>query len=363
MRILLNTTNEELAFLGGDQKYYRTLLASSHVYPGIECRILRDTSSRLRHRVRQLEPLATHVRSDLLRQGLYAQARRLPIYRKDLDADVVFSTVLAARPPKKVHIPQVWYSQGISPASYYESTGSFSLKDVAALYRRIAPHVDLIIVGTYDGTQRLQSLCPELPCPVVTIPQLIYVDSKTDMGTKLEAEKARFLFVGQDFRRKGLPEVLDAYRHVCRDKASCELHIVTSANCPLARMNDDLRNVMWHFNVSDAELEHLYVKCNVLVVPTHADTYNLVIVEAMAFGMAIITSNLAPLAEISPHSEVGLCIEPGDVKSLTQAMEVMIAEPSQRRQYMRNSLERYGRTYAPEIVMPQLLGALERTIT
>jgi len=363
MRILLNITEEELAFVGGDQKYYRTLLASKDNYPESQCTILKHSSTRLRTGVRQLEAVASHVSESSFRQRLFAQARRMPIFPGDLDVDIIFSTVLAARPLLKRNIAQVWYSQGISPASYYEDTGKFSITDVAALYWLIAPHVSQIVVGTHDGTQRLQEMCPNLPCPITTIPQVTFVNSHIDLKSKLMEEKVHFLFVGQDYKRKGLPEVLSAYRRICRNNTSCELHIVTAKNCPLQKEAADLPDVFWHFNLFEEELEDLYCHCNVLLATTYADTYNLVIVEAMAFGLAIISSNLAPLREIAPHDEVGLCVEPGDVDALALALDAMIEDTSRKRRYMRNSFERYESIHAPDVLMPQLLDVFKQAIS
>lgn len=363
MRILLNITEEELNFIGGDQTHYEALLASNSMYPNNTFSILEHTPASVRWRVRQLEALAIRTPVSFLKQRLFAQARRVPIYPDDLDADVVFSIVLAARPLGRRRVAQVWYSQGISPASYYESKGSFTINDVAALYRLIAPHVSHIVIGTVDGTQRLQKMCPDLPCPVTTIPQVTFFNSRIDMDSKPMEEEVRFLFVGRDYLRKGLPEVLGAFRRICRGKMACELHIVTAAGCPLQKEAEDLANIVWHFNLSEKELEDLYSKCNVLVTPTHADTYNLVMVEAMAFGLAIISSDLAPLVEIAPHDEVGLCVEPGDVDALSLAMDSVVEDVSRRRRYMRNAFERYQSIHAPDILIPKLLDVFKQAMS
>ena len=366
MRVLLNTTTGELAFTGGDNAYYRTLMILNGLAPGYEFALLKHTPQRLRRQVRQLEVLAVRfpLPSPLKRQ-LLAQARRVPICPADLKrfgAAVVFSTVLAARPMTRQRVPQVWYSQGISPAAYYDYFGWVSINDVAGLYRLVAPHVSLIVVGTHDCALRLQEMCPDLPCPVVVVPQLTLIEPLSGLADKPTDEPIHLLFVGRDYIRKGLPELLAAYRRLRSAWDSTRLHVVTSTDCPLPGEFADLSSVSWYSDLSDEALCDLYRKCHVLVVPTNADTYNLVLVEAMAFGCAIVSSNLAPLDEIAPNREVGLLVPCGNVDAISQALEALTTDAHLLRQCMQGALERYQSVYAPQVVIPQLLAAFEQAV-
>ena len=364
MRVLLNATTKELAFTGGDNAYYRTLMALNDLTPGYEFALLQHTSQRSRWLVRQLEVLAVRTPLPLKRQ-LFAQARRVPISPTDLKrfgADVVFSTVLAARPISRRPVPQVWYSQGISPAAYYDYFGWVSINDVAGLYRLIAPHVSLIVVGTHDCASRLQEMCPDLLCPVVVVPQVILTEPLPSLADKPSDELIHLLFVGRDYIRKGLPEVLAAYRRLSNLWNSTRLHIVTSPDCPLQHEFADLSSVSWYTDLTDEALCDLYRKCHVLVVPTHADTYNLVLVEAMAFGCAIVSSDLAPMNEIAPNREVGLLVSRGSVDAISQALEALTTDTHLLRQCMQGALERYRSVYAPQVVIPQLFAAFEQAV-
>lgn len=365
MRVLLNTTIKELAFTGGDSAYYRTLIALKGLTPGYEFALLRHTSQGLRRQVRQLEVLAVRSPFPSLRQWLLAQARCVPIFPADLKrfgADVVFSTVLAARPLSRRHVPQVWYSQGISPAAYYDYFGRVSIDDVASLYRLIGPRVSLIAVGTHDCASRLQEMCPDLPCPVVVVPQVTLTEPLSSLADKQVDESIHLLFVGRDYLRKGLPEVLAAYKRLSGVSNSCRLHVVTSPNCPLQGRFADLSSVAWYSGLSDESLRELYRKCHILVVPTHADTYNLVLAEAMAFGCAIVSSDLAPLDEIAPNGEVGLLVPRGSVNAISEALEALIADTHLLRRCMQGALERYRSVYAPQVLIPQFLTALEQAV-
>lgn len=366
MRVLLNATTTELAFTGGDNSYYRTLLTLNQKIAEHQFITLQHTPDRLRSVTRLLEiPVTRFALPDWLRWQLFAQARRVPVFRADVDqsgADVLFSTVLAARPLGRHPVPQVWYSQGISPAAYYDYFGRVSIEDIASLYRLVAPHVGAIVVGTHDCAGRLQEMCPELPCPVVVVPQVVLTEPLSDLVEKLPDETVHLLFVGRDYDRKGLPEVLAAYECLRDIKRASHLHIVTISNCPLQDEFAQLDNVSWYSNLSNEALHALYRKCHVLVAPTHADTYNLVLVEAMAYGCAVVSSDLAPMTEIAPNDLVGLIVKRGNANVIAEVLETLILNRDLLQRYMQGALARYKLIYAPQIVVPQILNVFEQVV-
>lgn len=366
MRVLLNATASELTFIGGDFSQYKALMQLGSYAPGWEFCLLEHTSAGYRAKVRQLEALAVRMPFVGLKRWLFAQARQVPILAKDLDEqrpDVVYSIVLAARLPRQHRVPQVWWSQGISPAAYYDYWGRFSIQDVAALYRHVAPRVDLIVSATHDCARRLTELCGHLPCPVVVVPEVTLVPSLHDLEAKGGGDRIRLLFVGQDYRRKGLVELLPSYQRLKRHYTNLELHIVTVRDCPLRATYAHLSDVYWHANLSNAELDTLLERAHILVVPTHADTFNRIMVEGMAKGCVIVSTDLPPLGEVAPHNEVGLLVPRGDVDALTEAIERLAQDAELRRRFAQASLNRYKSVYAPEVVVPQLLAAVEQAAT
>ena len=96
----------------------------------------------------------------------------------------------------------------------------------------------------------------------------------------------RILFVGGDFERKGGNLLLEAFRKLPRNSA--ELHIVTQ---------DKLTpepGVMIYSNMrpNSLELTKLYQSCHIFCLPTHAEAFGIVAVEASAAGLPLVTSNV-----------------------------------------------------------------------
>jgi len=125
----------------------------------------------------------------------------------------------------------------------------------------------------------------------------------------------RLLFVGGDFRRKGGETLLGAFgRDLSRD---CELDIVTREKIDVT----GLSNVRVHYGLGPnvPELLALYARADLFVFPTLADVLPLAIMEAMASGLPVVTTDVGAIMEQIDHEVTGLLTTPGDVNSLAEA--------------------------------------------
>jgi UDP-glucose:(heptosyl)LPS alpha-1,3-glucosyltransferase len=81
------------------------------------------------------------------------------------------------------------------------------------------------------------------------------------------------------------------------------------------------------------EVERYYGAADVLVLPTPYDAFGMVITEAMACGLPVITTPMAGAAELLTHGEHGLIVSsPTDIAALSAAMHSLAAdEPARQR--------------------------------
>jgi glycosyltransferase involved in cell wall biosynthesis len=137
--------------------------------------------------------------------------------------------------------------------------------------------------------------------------------------------KVRVLFVGGDFERKGGRELLAAMRAGLAER--CELYAVTKAPVPATpgvHVYNDL-------GPNDPRLVALYRDADIFALPTHADCLAVVLGEAMAAGLPIITTNVAAQPEAVRDGVSGLVITPGDVDALGRALRRLADDPDLRR--------------------------------
>ncbi|MBI4494748.1 MAG: glycosyltransferase family 4 protein [Chloroflexi bacterium] len=137
----------------------------------------------------------------------------------------------------------------------------------------------------------------------------------------------RLLFVGGDFHRKGGPLLLECLRAGLAER--CELHLVThEAVAPQ-------RNVYLYRGLgpNSPELLRLFAQADVFVLPSLAECLAIVLMEATAAGLPVVTTDVGALGEAVRPGESGLLVPAGNAGALRQALEALVGD-AQLRQRM-----------------------------
>lgn len=88
--------------------------------------------------------------------------------------------------------------------------------------------------------------------------------------------------------------------------------------------------VCWHSGVSDEGLRALYQNGSMLVLPLIDGTANNAILEAMACGLPIISTNLPPLRDYTDDS-FAILLPPGEAEGMVEAILTLAADPDVQR--------------------------------
>ncbi len=105
------------------------------------------------------------------------------------------------------------------------------------------------------------------------------------------------------------------------------------------------------------DLAGLYALAETLVLPTHSDTWGLVVNEAMACGLPIIVSSVAGCsADLVEEGWNGYVVPSQDSEKLSVAIKSLVGQPERKRQMSARSLERI-RSYSPEACADGLAAA------
>ncbi len=158
---------------------------------------------------------------------------------------------------------------------------------------------------------------------VTILPPGTYLSNYPQPGQKGPRREGplRLLFVGGDFKRKGGDLLLDVYRNHLRGKV--ELHLVTGAEIESGDGIFVYRGLRPH----SPELLRLYRESDVFVLPTRADCLAVVLGEAMASELPIITTRVGAHAEAVDDGESGFVLEADDAASLRDRIERLVADP------------------------------------
>jgi glycosyltransferase involved in cell wall biosynthesis len=162
-----------------------------------------------------------------------------------------------------------------------------------------------------------------------------------------------FLFVGRLVRDKGVFDLMQAYASLASElRAEIGLVLVGdgAARPELERLAKMIvpGEVFFPGFAQQEQLATYYALAEMFVFPTHSDPWGLVVNEAMACGLPIISSNVAGCVEdLVEDRWNGRVVAAGDIQSLAFAMEELATNPEARCQMGQRSQERILH-YSPE---------------
>lgn len=115
---------------------------------------------------------------------------------------------------------------------------------------------------------------------------------------QLSPRREAVLFVGRLELRKGIDVLFKAWPAVRRALPNCELHLVGRDLTNWSTRIPADCGIIYHGQLTDAELQQLRSCCRVQVVPSRFESFGLVVLEAWAAGMAVVASRVGGLPEV-----------------------------------------------------------------
>jgi glycosyltransferase involved in cell wall biosynthesis len=170
----------------------------------------------------------------------------------------------------------------------------------------------------------------DVPAGMITvIPPGVDVERWTvDRTRNGEGEPVRILFVGGDLIRKGGQLLIDAVHRLRAAGVSVELDLVTRdevAGEPGIEVHHGL-------GPNSPRLIELYQRADVFCLPTFGDCLPMVLSEAGAVGLPLVSTDVGAISEIVRHDRTGLLVPPNDVEALAAALGRLAADAGMRRQ-------------------------------
>jgi glycosyltransferase involved in cell wall biosynthesis len=194
------------------------------------------------------------------------------------------------------------------------------------LKRCLFSHADIVFCPGDDAARYVRKY--RLLGPLQRLPHVVDVDLlSTAIDRRASVKDLRLLYLGRFVREKGLEDLMAAVSLLPVD-CRVSLHLVGAGP-----MLDTLKewaskssiSVTLQGFVQHAEIVPVLAGADVLVFPTHGDPYGLVVDEALASGMTVISSSAAGeiLSRLvdGPERPRGLVIPPYDPAALAAAIE------------------------------------------
>ena len=135
----------------------------------------------------------------------------------------------------------------------------------------------------------------------------------------------RLLFVGTAGQRKGIKYLLDALDGL--PAGTVELTVCGRVEEP-ALFRSRRQSVRVRGFVTDQELADAYRSAHVFVLPSLAEGFGHVLLEALACGVAIIGTTHTAAPDLIADGQEGFTIEPADAEALANRIDYFLENPS-----------------------------------
>jgi glycosyltransferase involved in cell wall biosynthesis len=208
----------------------------------------------------------------------------------------------------------------------------------------------------------------EIPAKKITViaPGLDTHQWTCHRRSQRRSQVIKILFVGADLQRKGGLLLLEAFRHLrhlssCRpggDEVELQLHLVTRSKMP----TEPGVFVYNDMQPNSTPLKQLYFDSDVFCLPTYGDCFPMVLSEAAAAALPVISTRLAAIPEIVQHGETGFLIPVGDAQALEAMLQRLIVDADLRVQMGARAVAVVRQRFDAKRNTSQLLELLKHTV-
>ena len=178
---------------------------------------------------------------------------------------------------------------------------------------------------------------------------------------------ARLLYHGRVDRRKGSLDFIKTGKRLMDE--GFDLRLIVSGIGPDAEATRDLAG---HLGILDhcefmgsapyALAAQRYSEGDIFLSPTYAEGFSNTILEAMASGLPIISTNSVGVVDCLRHEDNGLLVEPGDIDKLVHQTRRLLQNDTLRLQLATNAHAEVLSTYSWPVVARQIEAEYHRVL-
>jgi glycosyltransferase involved in cell wall biosynthesis len=237
---------------------------------------------------------------------------------------------------------------------------------VRPVLRRALLHLaDAVIVNGASGARYVERLGTEAG-KVFRVPQTTNIASFLALPAQREAFiRHRLIYCGRLIQLKGLIPFVSHLSNLARDRPEQHIELWFAGDGPLrSELAQFPRPANLHFrflgSVPYERLPEIYGQAGILVFPTLADEWGLVVVEAMASGLPVLGSLYSQAVEdLVTDGLNGWTFRPDDFLSLRSALDRALGAPAEEIDHMGRQARNRVKDLTPESMTRQIMAAIE----
>ncbi|RYX95807.1 MAG: glycosyltransferase family 1 protein [Comamonadaceae bacterium] len=212
----------------------------------------------------------------------------------------------------------------------------------------------MVLQSYPEAAGRLSIVTPGIRMPEQRHDSLRKSTARTALG--LPPDATCLLFVGNDYRKKGLPGLLAAFADLPPDAVLAVVGNPAQIPAFAAQVKAMGLDGRVFFLGSLPDVTPAYEAADILVHPTLEDTFAMVVLEAMSHGLPVVVSaaQYCGIAGLLSHGSNALVLEnPRDPQAIGEAVTAILESPPLRQSLSANAAAFAARFEWPEIALRQ----------
>lgn len=250
-------------------------------------------------------------------------------------------------------IPVVNHIHGADFVTFYEKASERKKR----LIRKVYLKCSRLIALSEEWKKRLAGIVPEDRIEVIEnyciIPAL---KEHTE-----SAECVGLLFLGEIGERKGCFDIPKILAGVAEKNSG---FLFTMAGDGRQEDVDLVKNRLREYGIPDkvifpgwvrgTEKDALLRDSDIFLFPSYHEGMPVAVLEAMAYGKAVVSTNVGGIPKLIEHGENGYLCEPGDTAKLTEYLLHLMENPEKREKFGMQAREKVKNSYSMDVHIRKL---------
>ncbi|MDG2617272.1 glycosyltransferase family 4 protein [Thermoleptolyngbya sichuanensis XZ-Cy5] len=221
--------------------------------------------------------------------------------------------------------PVVMHTHGSEFHEFYDHLPIFLRAALGWVYRQC----DRFIVLSESWQQFYVEALNLKEQNVSVLPNAVRIPNQVPRRTDGQEGEVLFVFFGRIGQRKGAFDLVRSLLHLS-ERDCTRLRLVMAGDGETEKLRElvselGLDHIVtvrdW---VSPQEREALSREASVFILPSYNEGLPMALLEAMSWGLAIITTPVGGIPGLIKHKENGILVEPGDIYQIADAIRLLI---------------------------------------
>lgn len=235
------------------------------------------------------------------------------------------------------------------------------------LIRKTYAKCEILIALSSEWKERLSQLVD--PDKVVIIENYSVLHEEAFELRKKKQQSANILFLGELGKRKGCYDIPYVVKKVVEKVPTAMFYLCGAGSSEdeknikgLCEEQGIIDHIVFPGWVRDKKKDNMLREADVFFLPSYNEGMPMSVLDAMGYGLPIVSTNVGGIPKIVRNGENGYCCAPGDIDNFAEALAKILLNPIDREKLGQKSYQIIEEKYSLEAHLQLLMNIYEKVM-